>query len=81
MKTRLFYHKTTINTDPDQLLRMYWPGEVVSKTEFYKIDRGWQIAAVVQVENKALLDTHDHEYWNMLFDCDEQRGEIHITVK
>jgi hypothetical protein len=81
LKTRLFYHKTTFDTDTDQLLRQYWPGEVVSKTKFYKIDRGWQIAAVVQVENKELLDTHDHEYWNMLFDCDESRGEIHITVK
>ena len=81
MKSRLFYHATTINTDTDQLLRMYWPGEVVSKTEFYNTERGWQIAAVVQVQNKELLDRHDHEYWNMLFDCDESRGEIHITVK
>ena len=62
-------------------MRMYWPGEVVSKTEFYDTERGWQIAAVVQVQNRELLDRHDHEYWNMLFDCDEQRGEIHITVK
>lgn len=81
MKTIRFYHQTTIRTDPDQLMRMYWPGEVVTKTEFYDTQRGWQIAAVVQVQNRELLDNHDHEYWNMLLDCDESRGEINITVK
>lgn len=81
MKTIRFYHQTTIRTDPDQLMRMYWPGEVVTKTEFYDTQRGWQIAAVVQVQNRELLDNHDHELWNMLLDCDESRGEINITVK
>jgi hypothetical protein len=36
---------------------------------------------VVQVQNRALLDTHDHEYWNLLMSCDERQGEILITVK
>ena len=81
MKTIRFYHQTTIRTDPDQLMRMYWPGEVVTKTEFYDTQRGWQIAAVVQVQNRELLDNHDHEYWNLLMSCDESRGEINITVK
>ena len=81
MKTITFDHQTTIRTDPDQLLSQYWPGEVVSKEEFYNTERGWQIAAVVQVQNRALLDQHDREYWNMLFDCDEHNGHIHITVK
>lgn len=81
MKTIRFHHATTINTDTDQLMRQYWPGEVVSKTEFHRADRGWQIAAVVQVQNKELLDRHDHEYWNILLDCDERNSEIVITVK
>jgi hypothetical protein len=81
MKTIRFYHQTTTSTDPDQLMRMYWPGEVVTKKQFYHCDRGWQIAAVVQVQNKELLDNHDHEYWNLLMSCDEARGEILITVK
>jgi len=62
-------------------MRMYWPGEVVTKRQFYDPNRGWQIAAVVQVQNRALLDQHDHEYWNLLMSCDESRGEILITVK
>lgn len=62
-------------------MRMYWPGEVVTKNQFYDTQRGWQIAAVVQVQNQELLDTHDHEYWNLLMCCDEARGEILITVK
>jgi len=53
----------------------------VTKQEFYDCDRGWQIAAVVQVQNRELLDTHDHEYWNLLMSCDEARGEILVTVK
>ena len=81
MKTKKFYHKTSVNTDIDQLLRMYWPDSVLTKETFYKPDRGWQVAAVVQVQNPALLDKHDHEMWNMLFDCDEAKGEINITVK
>ena len=62
-------------------MRMYWPGEVVAKTEFYDMKRGWQIAAVVRVQNRELLDQHDHEYWNLLMSCDESRGQIVITVK
>jgi len=81
VKTKKFYHKTSIRTDPEQLLRMYWPDQVVTRETFYNTERGWQIAAVVQVQNPALLDRHDHEFWNMLFDCDEAKGEINITVK
>lgn len=81
MKTITFDHQTTIHTNTDQLMRMYWPGEVVSKTEFYDTNRGWQIAAVVQVQNRELLDQHDHELWNLLMSCDEQQGQIVITVK
>ena len=81
MKTKKFYHKTSINTDPDQLLRMYWPDRVLTSETFYDTNRGWQLAAVVQVQNPALLDKHDYEMWNMLFDCDEARSEINITVK
>jgi len=81
VKTITFDHQTTIRTNTDQLMRMYWPGEVVTKKQFYDPNRGWQIAAVVQVQNRALLDQHDHEYWNLLMSCDEGRGQIVITVK
>ena len=76
-----FDHQTTIHTDPDQLLRQYWPGEIISRTEFYNTELGWQIAAVGTVANPALLDRHDQEYWNLLLSCDEHKGQILITVK
>ena len=81
MKTKKFYHQTSSKTDPDQLLRMYWPYGVFSNYHFYDCDRGWQIAAVVEVENRMACDKADRELWNMLFDCDEAKGEINITVK
>ena len=94
MKTIKFYQKTNTSTDPDQLLRMYWPGEVLGKQEFYDCNRGWQtsprlisakhgwqISAVVMWRNRELADQHDKEMFNMLVDCDEQVGEINITVK
>ena len=81
MKTIKFYQKTNTSTDPDQLLRMFWPGEVLGKAEFYDCNRGWQISAVVMWRNRELADKHDKEMFNMLVDCDEQLGEINITVK
>ena len=81
MKTITFHHQTSLATDPAQLVRQYWPGETVTRMEFYDATRGWQIAAVVQVQNRELLDQHDHELWNLLMSCDEARGQIVITVK
>ena len=81
MKTKKFYQKTNTSTDPDQLMRMYWPGEVLGKEQFYDCNRGWQISAVVMWRNLELADQHDKEMFNMLVDCDEQAGEINITVK
>ena len=53
----------------------------MGKEQFYDCNRGWQISAVVMWRNLELADQHDKEMFNMLVDCDEQAGEINITVK
>ena len=60
---------TDLDTDPQQIVTALWTDPIESIQSYYAAER------------PELADRYDREFYNVIFDCDEQNNVVYIVVK
>tara|TARA_E500000178_G_C16706825_1_gene610851 strand:- start:391 stop:639 length:249 start_codon:yes stop_codon:yes gene_type:complete len=72
---------TDLDQDPQAIVTALWTDPVESIQSYYAAERGWQIVAIAARQRPELADRYDREFYNVIFDCDEQNNVVYIVVK